>query len=347
MLRQRWVTGTSANWRRSVEETGRAWTGRPGHWSDATQDVVVRADRIVTGFPRPGGPWPAIRRDLDRHSRRPVIAVVAYVGTEAPAVMPLREGDWLICDASDAAVKGRLTSVAALRVYRRRKVRLFSLDGLHAKVIASPTSAWIGSANASENSEDALIEAAVRVTGVQARSLHDWACSLATEEAELTAADLRRLGTLKLSSPRKAPTRKRIPHELPETANRLTFWILRYNVTKAEQAAIDKERPHARRDARSAEVPSTLEAVAFRGATVLKAGDWLVTLRDNRVQAPGYVVRVTRDGRGGRAWISRVRTRRRPSMTALTALVPNLDDERLEIVVRSTKKIGSVLDSYR
>lgn len=88
------------------------------------------------GFPLPGGPWPAIRRDLDRPNRRPVVAVIGYIGKDAPTVMRLRKGDILVCDASETAVKGRLTNAAALQSFRKRGVRLFSLSGLHAKVIA-------------------------------------------------------------------------------------------------------------------------------------------------------------------------------------------------------------------
>ena len=173
----------------------------------------------MVGFPSPGGPWPAIRRDLDRPNRRSVVAVVAYIGKDASTVMPLRTGDVLVCDASDAAIKGRLTSVAALKTFRRRGVQLFSLEGLHAKVVATPTSAWVGSANASNNSENELVEAAVRVAGQQARALRSWATSLATEDSEINATELNRLGGLRLSPPRPGPRRTVPPQALPSTSD--------------------------------------------------------------------------------------------------------------------------------
>jgi hypothetical protein len=301
----------------------------------------------VVGFPHPGGPWPAIRRDLERPNRRGVVAVVAYVGSDAPTVMPLRSGDVLVCDASDTAVKGRMTSVAALRTYQRRGVDLFSIDGLHAKVIASPTAAWIGSANASKNSENELVEAAIRVTKDQARFVHEWATSLATEDREINAAELRRLGGLKLSPPRAAPRRTVPPQELPSTTTRLIVWSLDAEVTKSEQAAIDRERPIARRDARTAGLPSTLDPVPFTGDTLVKAGDWLLTLRNNRVQPPGFVVRITREGHGGRVWLSRVPVGRKPSIAQLRVLITQFDSGLEEIVLRKKANVDAVLDAFR
>lgn len=301
----------------------------------------------MVGFPSPGGPWPAIRRDLDRPNRRSVVAVVAYIGKDAPTVMPLRRGDVLVCDASDPAIKGRLTSVSALRGYRRRGVHLFSLAGLHAKVIASPTNAWVGSANASDNSENGLIEAAVRVTGEQARAVRLWADSLATEDCEVNAAELKRLAGLPLSPPRPGPRRTDPPRTLPERARRLIIWSVDAEVTKGQQAAIDRERPTARQDARRAGLPSTLDPVPFTGDTVVRAGDWLITMRNGRVQAPGFVVRITREGRGGRLWLSRVPVTQRPPIAGLRMLLPQLHTDFDEIVVRNRATVEGVLEAFR
>lgn len=302
---------------------------------------------MTVGFPSPGGPWPAIRRDLDRPNRRSVVAVVAYIGKDAPTVMPLGAGDILVCDASDAAIKGRLTSVAALKAYRRRGVELFSIDGLHAKVIASPTSAWVGSANASNNSENELVEAAVRVTGQQAKALRSWATSLATEDNEINAAELNRLAGLMLSTPRPSPRRTVPPQALPPSATRLIIWSLDAEMTKGQQTAIDRDRPAARRDARRSGLPSALDPVPFTGATVVKSGDWLITVRRGRVQAPGFVVRISREGRGGRLWLSRVPVTRKPPIGKLRSLVPDLQTDFEELVLRKKATVDNILDAFR
>lgn len=299
------------------------------------------------GFPISGGPWPAIRRDLDRHNRRSVVAAVAYIGRDAPRVMPLRSGDVLVCDASDAAVKGRLTSVAALKSFRRRGVLLFSVEGLHAKVIASATTAWVGSANASDNSENELVEAAVRVTGNQAKAVYRWANSLAAEDCEINSAELNRLAGLKLSPLRPGPRRTVPPQVLPPTAPRLILWSLDAEMTKGQQTAIGRERPVAKREARRAGLPSTLDPVPFIGATVVKAGDWLITIRGGRVQPPGFVVRSTCEGRGGRVWLSRVPVTRKPPIAQLRRLVPDLQTDFEEIVVRKKATVDGVLEAFR
>jgi len=301
----------------------------------------------MDGFPSLGGPWPAIRRDLDRPNRRSVVAAVAYIGRDAPRVMPLRSGDVLVCDASDAAVKGRLTSVAALRSFRRRGVLLFSVEGLHAKVIASATAAWVGSANASDNSENELVEAAVRVTGHQAKAVYRWANSLATEDCEINSAELNRLAGLKLSPLRPGPRRTVPPQVQPPTAPRLILWSLDAEMTKSQQAAIDRERPVAKREARRAGLPSTLDPVPFIGATVVKAGDWLITIRGGRVQPPGFVVRITCEGRGGRVWLSRVPVTVKPPIAQLRQLVPDLQTDFEEIVVRKKSTVDGVLNAFR
>lgn len=82
----------------------------------------------MPGFPSPS-PWKHISRDLKRPKRRPVIAVVAYVGKESARLMTLKSGDLLICDATKGTVRGGLTNAESLRAYQRRGVRILSLAG--------------------------------------------------------------------------------------------------------------------------------------------------------------------------------------------------------------------------
>ena len=80
-------------------------------------------------------PWLAITVDVARKKRGPIVAAVSYVGSNAKSVLPLRSGDFLICDASERAVKQGVTSAEALNRYKRNGVRVFSVEGLHSKVI--------------------------------------------------------------------------------------------------------------------------------------------------------------------------------------------------------------------
>lgn len=103
-------------------------------------------------------PWGHITRAIRTRGAR--YAAIAYVGHDAPDLLPLRAGDVLIVNASQAAIRAHATSPAALAFYLDKGVRVLSSPTLHAKVIATNRRAVIGSANASVNSayaDDAVV----------------------------------------------------------------------------------------------------------------------------------------------------------------------------------------------
>jgi hypothetical protein len=79
-------------------------------------------------------------------------AAIAYLGEDAPTLLPLRAGDVLVVNASRAAVRAHATSPAALAHYVDAGVRVLSSPNLHAGVIATGRWAVIGSAGASHSS---------------------------------------------------------------------------------------------------------------------------------------------------------------------------------------------------
>lgn len=95
-------------------------------------------------------PWPHITRAIRTRGVR--YAAMAYLGHDAPELLPLRAGDVLIVNASKAAIRAHATSPAALAYYLNKGVRVLSSPTLHAKVIATNRCAVIGSTNASANS---------------------------------------------------------------------------------------------------------------------------------------------------------------------------------------------------
>ncbi|MCJ0907322.1 phospholipase D family protein [Rhodococcus sp. ARC_M6] len=103
-------------------------------------------------------PWPHITRAI--RTRGPRRAAIAYLGQDAPELLPLRAGDVLVVNASKAAIRAHATSPAALTHYLGKGVRILSCPTLHANVIATTRRAVIGSANATVNStfaDDAVI----------------------------------------------------------------------------------------------------------------------------------------------------------------------------------------------
>ncbi|MGY1705510.1 phospholipase D-like domain-containing protein [Geodermatophilus sp. SYSU D00697] len=110
------------------------------------------------------GVWPQLAATLTgagRTGSSPAYVAVAYIGSTADTWLPLREGDVLICDASEEAVQLGLTSVAQLQRWHTTGVRLFSRQGLHAKAGVIGRRAFIGSANLSQRSASDRHEATV------------------------------------------------------------------------------------------------------------------------------------------------------------------------------------------
>ncbi|MFJ4109093.1 phospholipase D-like domain-containing protein [Oerskovia enterophila] len=109
----------------------------------------------------------------------PVRAAIAYVGREAPELLPLGAGDTLVFDGSDESLAGGTTNPAALQVLFDRGVILVSVARLHAKVIvagseeAGERKTLVGSANASERSRTSLREAALLTDDVEVAAQAD------------------------------------------------------------------------------------------------------------------------------------------------------------------------------
>ena len=114
----------------------------------------------------------------------------------------LGRGDVLVCDASQAAIAGGQTSAAALKLLAKKKVLLYSLPGLHAKVVVADDIAFVGSGNASRNSIGAyLIEAGLRSSSPTTLAgalafIHQLLQS--PQVTAMTSARLRALGKIKV-----------------------------------------------------------------------------------------------------------------------------------------------------
>jgi len=100
--------------------------------------------------------WPTIAKLAKNTVKR---GAIAYVSSDEH--IQFGEGDLLICDASNKAIKTGQTSAAVLKRAFDRGTRLYNLPGLHAKILLLNEKALIGSANASGSSANILIEAGV------------------------------------------------------------------------------------------------------------------------------------------------------------------------------------------
>jgi len=114
-----------------------------------------------------GNIWTALRAAA-RRSTRPAAVAVAYFGKGASKHLPLPAGSRLVVDATESAVKSGQTCPAELkRLLLKRGVIVYSVGNLHAKVFVLGSTAFVGSANASNHSANTLIEALVCTTDPQ------------------------------------------------------------------------------------------------------------------------------------------------------------------------------------
>lgn len=105
--------------------------------------------------------WSKLRPKLEGEVRRE--AAVAYVGKGAQALLNLSAGDVLMFDGSNSVVASGGVHLPEIARMMRAGVEMYSREGLHAKVVlieTDPAIAIVGSANASQNSDHSLVEAA-------------------------------------------------------------------------------------------------------------------------------------------------------------------------------------------
>lgn len=105
-----------------------------------------------------GSLWSDLSRAIKR-CKKPAYVAVAYIGNRGAKLLPLKPDSRLVVDASEASVKAGRTCPAELLKLFRLDVRVYTVPNLHAKVYVLDRSVYVGSANASDNSANSLVEA--------------------------------------------------------------------------------------------------------------------------------------------------------------------------------------------
>lgn len=110
--------------------------------------------------------WSNIATHLEGSVR--TLAAIAYVGKVGPELVPLAAGDAIVVDASDQSLKNGTVHPEAIRSWLAAGVHVYSLSGLHAKIIVAEkpehSVVIVGSANASEASRTWRAEACLTST---------------------------------------------------------------------------------------------------------------------------------------------------------------------------------------
>ena len=203
-----------------------------------------------------GEVWSIITKRIKSYKKKgknPVLIAIPYMTDAAEELLPgLSKGDIVVCNASEEQIKSGSTSAAMLLKWKRKGVRVFSHPLLHAKLIVIGGRAFIGSANASKNSEQNLDEAIVSTTEVKAvREAKDFIMYLTQSCIELSKPDLENLQNIKIS-PRGPHYDKVQEISLPEKVNNL--WIMSLvegdELSEAQERKIQTEEKVAHRKAR-------------------------------------------------------------------------------------------------
>lgn len=126
------------------------------------------------------GLWAKIT-SLAKKAKRTHVAV-AYLGTGATKLLPLKRGDVLVVDTSPGAVRAGQTNPTEIEKYLKRGVEVHSCSNLHAKVFVFDSKVIVGSANVSKNSQSHLLETALLTTDATvASSVRGFVLSLTGE----------------------------------------------------------------------------------------------------------------------------------------------------------------------
>lgn len=137
-------------------------------------------------------------------------------------MLPLPPESRLVVDASESAVRSGQTCPSELAKLQKRGVRIFSAPNLHAKVFVVDSKVFVGSANVSRRSSNALVEAVImtsdRAVVAGARRFVADLCMI-----EIGPERLRRLGEIYRppkvtgsSSPRARLNGQRVRPALPQ-----------------------------------------------------------------------------------------------------------------------------------
>jgi hypothetical protein len=221
-------------------------------------------------------------------------AAIAYVTSEEP--LTFGEHDELITDASDEAITSGSTNAEVLVRAVGRGAAVYSIEGLHAKVLLIDRVAVVGSANLSNASANSLIEAAwigsnpALVAGVQSfiQELRGRARPVDQRFLDhITGLEVRR---------RSNGPRRTSQHQIPIRAAHC--WLLGLHpMTKQfleEQAEIERGEALARERVRTEE--SNVDWIHWTGNSAFRRqadrGDSVIQIWRERRSGP--VVRVYR-----------------------------------------------------
>lgn len=258
--------------------------------------------------------WHVIKTRMRRAKKsQQLFAAVAYVGAGATQVMPLRRGDVLVCNASDAAIKQGSTSAEVLKKFFDRGVKIFNEPRLHGKVVVFPSRAFVGSANASSRSRDVLYEAVIETTepGIVASSQR-FVESHAKQISRLHRDDVARLVKIpvkRISAEDSFPPKPLSELRLPKQVPLLKIFPVEFDYySKAVEKEISKLRRDTRADFFDGGLQANIEAEIWDSSwwDEFQPEMWYVGVtKSGRIYKPRKVIKLSKVTKHqGIAWLA-------------------------------------------
>jgi len=288
--------------------------------------------------------WSAIQGDL-KGKRSPVTAVVSFIGKDADTLMPLRKGDRLVCNADDLTIKRGLTNPDALKRFHSKGVEVYSVVGLHAKVISGSDFAWVGSANASNSG---YLEATVRLGPTAAKRIRSWANEMSQQEPQLTGPDLSRLQRLPRPARSWAPRPPRSDLEVSAVSTLHLLWLDDWASEKQSSAAETEHQELITTHGRSSGVPRWKSFVWSTREDGLVEGAWIIAISGGRPSRPARIEKTSLH-RGFRiVWYQEVSTPRVAKQSELAVATPGWWDWDgwLPLRISQKKTVANLLNLY-
>ncbi len=236
---------------------------------------------------------------------RRTVAAVAYLGRAGGELLPLKSGDTLVVDMSLGAVRQGVTDPREVEKFLKRKVHVASRSDLHAKIVVADGWLITGSMNASRNSADVLAEAAVLTNARGAvaaarKTIEEWARSPVLPHQLETA-----LEEYCPPSFKAAKTIRRRKNRNSTSAQSPSVWLVgglkRGDVPKRERDTAREHEKSAvrwRRRRRGTNRNTIHFGYRSRFFDEAQVDDWVITVTEGMVEAPGLVAAKTHYARG-------------------------------------------------
>ena len=244
--------------------------------------------------------WPVIKRQINITKKsQQIFVATAYVGADAAKIMPLRRGDVLVCNASDAAIKQGSTSARALEKFFNRGVQIFNEPRLHGKVVIFPKRVFVGSANVSTRSRDVLYEAVIETTDPKTiGSSLKFVKRLAQGISRLDRDDLKRLLALPVPKPPPPPPVLRPILEIPKQVPLLKIVPSEFgDWSKAVEKEFEETRTAVRADFFNGGENALVEAHECDASwwSVIKPNMWYVGVtKSGQLSKPKKVIKLSK-----------------------------------------------------